>query len=303
MQRHAPVVLARDKAPYRLTLRIRNHRFGYRPTVRTSKEQPLALGREGRAFTHPMQGMSLSENADFPFGIFAREQTFEKSNVGLPAVWIHHKLVNMQEENSANDEGKRSFIELARRAQIIDCAIETIAELGFTRASLAKIAERAQVSPGAILYHFGSKKALIQEVWNHLAEKANAFISARTQEPDPATALRTRIAAEVALHAANPTYRRTGARIALARRVAEADAPEIESSWQEQRCKAYQRIMEWGQSTGIFRTFDIPVMIRAITTATSTIHFLPEANVEFELSTYGDTLVDLFDRATRSDTK
>ena len=41
-----------------------------------------------------------------------------------------------------------SFIEKARRTQIVECAIETIAEVGYAQASLGQIAKRAQISKG-----------------------------------------------------------------------------------------------------------------------------------------------------------
>ncbi|KAF0845754.1 TetR family transcriptional regulator [Nocardia caishijiensis] len=57
-----------------------------------------------------------------------------------------------------------SFIELARRRQLVDAAIETIAEVGLAKASNAAIAARAQVSPGLINYHFGSRQGLIDQM-------------------------------------------------------------------------------------------------------------------------------------------
>ena len=51
----------------------------------------------------------------------------------------------------------RTFTETARRAQIIAAAIDTIAELGYGQASLARIAETAGTSKGVIIYHFGGK--------------------------------------------------------------------------------------------------------------------------------------------------
>ncbi|MBV9802070.1 MAG: TetR family transcriptional regulator, partial [Solirubrobacterales bacterium] len=58
----------------------------------------------------------------------------------------------------------RTFIEQARRAQIVGVAIDTIAELGYAQASLARIAERAGISKGVIAYHFAGKEDLIAEV-------------------------------------------------------------------------------------------------------------------------------------------
>ncbi|MGC5025484.1 TetR/AcrR family transcriptional regulator [Tsukamurella sp. DT100] len=56
-----------------------------------------------------------------------------------------------------------SFIELARRRQLVEAAIETIAEVGLAKASNAAIAARAQVSPALINYHFGSRQGLISQ--------------------------------------------------------------------------------------------------------------------------------------------
>lgn len=58
-----------------------------------------------------------------------------------------------------------TFTEAARRRQIVAAAIETIAELGYARASFAQIARRAGLSsPGLISYHFANKDDLISQV-------------------------------------------------------------------------------------------------------------------------------------------
>lgn len=49
----------------------------------------------------------------------------------------------------------------AGRAQILDAATACILELGFYRASTNEIARRADVSWGAIQYHFGSRETLM----------------------------------------------------------------------------------------------------------------------------------------------
>ncbi|MEV0675485.1 TetR/AcrR family transcriptional regulator [Actinosynnema sp. NPDC050436] len=57
-----------------------------------------------------------------------------------------------------------SFIEQARRAQIVQSTIEVLAEQGYGAASFARIAQRASISPGLITYHFQTKDALISAV-------------------------------------------------------------------------------------------------------------------------------------------
>ena len=78
--------------------------------------------------------------------------------------------------------GRRSFIEAARRAQIVAAAAETVAEVGYARASLARIAERAGISKSVISYHFDGKDDLLAQVageffeqaWEHMAPRIEA---------------------------------------------------------------------------------------------------------------------------------
>src|SRR6202167_3726037 len=80
----------------------------------------------------------------------------------------------VQSEIISSGQQDRSFIENARRAQIIECAIEAIAELGYATASLAEIARRAGVSKGVISYHFAGKAELIEQVVNSVVAKSSA---------------------------------------------------------------------------------------------------------------------------------
>lgn len=55
-----------------------------------------------------------------------------------------------------------SAIERKRRAQIIEATIITLAEEGYVRTTLAKIAARADVTAGLIPYHFKNKDELMR---------------------------------------------------------------------------------------------------------------------------------------------
>jgi TetR/AcrR family fatty acid metabolism transcriptional regulator len=52
----------------------------------------------------------------------------------------------MQARHGPDGAAPRTFTESARRAQIVQAAIETIAEVGYARASYARIAEHAGLS-------------------------------------------------------------------------------------------------------------------------------------------------------------
>ena len=79
---------------------------------------------------------------------------------------------------SRDDDADRelTFIERARRGQIVDAAIAVIAEEGFRRATFARIAARADISAGLISYHFGSKDELFRHVLSVLEQRFDAEV-------------------------------------------------------------------------------------------------------------------------------
>ncbi|MEV0591011.1 TetR/AcrR family transcriptional regulator [Nonomuraea cavernae] len=81
----------------------------------------------------------------------------------------------------------RTFIEEARRAQIITCAIEVLATQGYARTSLARVARLAKISTGVIPYHFGGKAQLIQAVVAEVARLATDMMVPRILAQPTAT--------------------------------------------------------------------------------------------------------------------
>jgi betaine-aldehyde dehydrogenase len=64
------------------------------------------------------------------------------------------------------DEG-----EDARRAQLIEVTIDSLAEVGFVGTTLAEIAGRAGVSPGLVAHYFGDKDGLLEAAFRKLARE------------------------------------------------------------------------------------------------------------------------------------
>ncbi|MEQ6854825.1 TetR family transcriptional regulator [Lysinibacillus capsici] len=52
------------------------------------------------------------------------------------------------------DSNKNTFIQEARKQQIIEATIATLDDIGYVKASLAQIAKRASISTALISYHF-----------------------------------------------------------------------------------------------------------------------------------------------------
>jgi len=192
-------------------------------------------------------------------------------------------------EQGAAEQGRQSFIEAARRAQIIECAIDAIAELGFAQASLAQIAKRAGVSTGVISYYFAGKDDLIREVAAHVYEVGRIHIEPRVQQqPDARSALLDFIAAKPLYPVAIMNISRAG-----------GDAPRFDHAIEEPRRTGYVSILGWGQEVGLFRAFDVSVMAATIIEALDYIPHRLAAEPDLDLAAYARELVTLFDLATR----
>jgi len=89
--------------------------------------------------------------------------------------------------SDSKQEGRKpSFIEGARRRQIVDTAIGIIATRGYSRTSLAEIAREAGISKGVISYHFKGKGELVEEILSHLMREPADFIKKRVDACDSA---------------------------------------------------------------------------------------------------------------------
>lgn len=90
----------------------------------------------------------------------------------------------MRSKFRLDGQPRQSFIEEARRRQIIDTAIHTIASRGFSGASLAEIAREAGISKGVISYHFAGKGELVEEILSRLLREPAEYIKQRVDEVD-----------------------------------------------------------------------------------------------------------------------
>jgi AcrR family transcriptional regulator len=102
----------------------------------------------------------------------------------------------MQSISQLDGQRRPSFIEAARREQIVETAIQTIATQGFSQASLAEIAKKAGISKGVISYHFDGKNELVEEILRSLVKKPADFVKERVARAEGALGkLRAYIAA------------------------------------------------------------------------------------------------------------
>ncbi len=72
----------------------------------------------------------------------------------------------------------RDEAEELRRVQLIDCTIDSLAEVGYVGTTLAEIARRAGVSPGLVAHYFGEKDGLLEAAFRTLARTLAARMRA-----------------------------------------------------------------------------------------------------------------------------
>jgi TetR/AcrR family fatty acid metabolism transcriptional regulator len=195
----------------------------------------------------------------------------------------------------------RSFTTTARRTQIVDAAIETIAELGLNQASFARITERAGLSSTRLIsYHFAGKDDLMEAVVDEVFSTAGQYIAPFVlAEPTPAAKLRGFIRGSarfyteyrrhvVAVRDVWANFRRPDGtqRFGL-----EAHEPEFE---------VVSQILREGQVRGEFREFVPRVVAITLRHALDGLATLVATTPDLDVEAYTDELVVLFDRATRA---
>lgn len=196
---------------------------------------------------------------------------------------------------------ERTFTEEARRAQILGCAIEVLAELGYAQASFARIAERAEVSKSVISYHFAGKDELLERVVESVCADGARFMTARIEAETSAPARlgayvrsnlefirdhRSEIAAVseivVGVRSREGSLRFAGRPGGIAAAVA-----------------PLREILQRGRDDGVFTAFDTGTMAWSIRTLIDGVTRRRTLDPEFDFDTGIEEMVALVDRATR----
>ena len=76
----------------------------------------------------------------------------------------------------------------ATQQHVLDCAVEVLAELGYSGASTLKIQQRAGVSRGRLLHQYPHRDALLVAAVQHIAEGRVASLRASERWPDQPSA-------------------------------------------------------------------------------------------------------------------
>ncbi|TDV35312.1 TetR/AcrR family transcriptional regulator [Actinophytocola oryzae] len=158
---------------------------------------------------------------------------------------------------------EQTFVQEARRRQLVACAIEVVADVGLAAATLTRIARRAGISRGLVNYHFRDREELLEQVVAEVYRVGTAEVGpAVVAAASPRERVLAFVSASVAFYHAYPhhlaalgeidraTRRATGGRDAWA-----AHARELTD---------LRTLLAAGQDAGQFRDFDVDVMAAAV---------------------------------------
>jgi AcrR family transcriptional regulator len=194
---------------------------------------------------------------------------------------------------------ERTFTETARRAQIVQAAIDTIAEVGFSRASLARIGERVGISKGLIGYHFAGKDELIREVVSEIIEQGKAYMLPRilAEQPGPSQ-LRAYIGSNLGFMRDHRNYMLAIAEIRRSGLTADGRQRFYGDADMDEFARELEDALSSFQADGHLRAdFDPQVMAIAIRAA---IDAVPHRLVDpgFDIDKYARQIADIFVEAT-----
>jgi AcrR family transcriptional regulator len=203
---------------------------------------------------------------------------------------------------TAADVPARTFIETARRAQIVAAAIDTIAEVGYARASLARIATRLGISRGLISYHFAGKDELIAQVVSEVLEQGKAYMRPRilAESTGPGT-LRAYIESNLAFM--NEYRNHLIAIVEIGRNGTTADGQRrfYGDANVDEAVRILGQLLARFQAAGeLRRDFDPKVMAIAIRAAIDAVPPRLIFDPALDINNYAHEIATTFDRATRT---
>jgi TetR/AcrR family transcriptional repressor of bet genes len=205
----------------------------------------------------------------------------------------------MCSENSTDDQNpSRSFIEEARRAQIVAATIETLAKVGYANASFARIAKRARISTSLILYHFSSKEELLFQTLEDIANAWHGYVQKEVEAGASAKEqLRIYIESTLAYMGTRPTHYAALIEIVFNARTPDGKLLYLTDE-EDVAVTLLHNILGHGQQSGEFRAFSIPSMATAVAGAIS--EFLTGMHKkDADLEAYTAEVVHLFALATQ----
>ena len=204
----------------------------------------------------------------------------------------------MHSKNSSNNQEtpSRSFIELARRAQIIDATIEVLADYGYVNLSFSRIAKHAKISPSLISYHFKDKNELLMEVLTTVTAERVKHVQAAIQgAATAADKLQLALEADLAHMGTHPKHFPAVVEITFNSRDENGKITYmLDDNNQPQddpNTKLLADILHSGQQSGEFSDFDVDHVALVLDAARDNFLALLPLRADYDLERFSKSLV------------
>lgn len=202
----------------------------------------------------------------------------------------------MQPDSGSVGRRSGTFIEAARRAQIIEAAIVAVNEHGYAGASLSVIAARAETSKSVISYHFDGKEELlaqvVEQVYGEVGELIIAAVDAADGWPGK---LEAYVRAELGYVRDHRERILAANEIVISHR--DADGTPLYLQGGDEETALLEHLLQRGRRAKVFAPLDVKI------TAVTIVHAIDGAITEaqrdpgLDLDRYGDRLIPLLLRA------
>lgn len=155
---------------------------------------------------------------------------------------------------------EQSFIDRARREQIMAACMTVLAEQGYPSASLQRVADQAGISKGLISYYFENRDALMREtLFNGYERLGQEVMSQVDLSAPPPAVLRQLVLVSARVSLKNSAMQHAMTEIISNLRHEDSEK-KLNFSDRDATYAGLEQLYRTGQQTGHFRDFDIRAM-------------------------------------------
>ncbi len=190
-------------------------------------------------------------------------------------------------------EARPSFIEAARRQQLIQAAITVVASVGYAQASVARIAQQVGISKGLIAYHFRNKEDLLAQTLKETFRTIGAAVTQALDLTQPTPVILRQLLVETAAYGA--THRAEFRALdEIARNLRDPSGQHLLTlADYDEVYQGLERLFRRGQREGHFRATDARVLAVTYQAAVDAMFAYTDAHPDTDLHAYAATLADL----------
>jgi len=199
-------------------------------------------------------------------------------------------------DGSIPDRG--TFTQMARRAQLVGCAIDALVEVGYQQTTVAEVARRAGVSKGVVTYYFPARDDLIWAVVGAVFTSVGEQVGTRLEDVPPGQFVATYVGAWVDYYR---TYHREMIAIAeIWTSFRDANGrPHLDARTLGRERTLVETALTAGQAEGTLGEFSPRVVAVTLKAALDGLLAQLALEPDLDLDAYRDELIALLDRATR----